>query len=222
MLLNKILSLLFPPKCVLCGKLLADNETDLCHSCRIHTAEFTKSSRKISFVAGWTSLWYYGDVVRDSLLRFKFSNRRSYGTVYGRLLAMKLLSKPLCEYDLLTWVPVSRKRQRQRGYDQVSLIARSLGRELGTPAVCVLRKHRHTPPQSGITDASQRRANILGAYTVEDPTAVRGKRILLVDDIITSGATVSECARTLLTAGAKEVWCVCVATPCDKKKNAGE
>lgn len=211
MILERILNALFPPKCILCEKVLSPNETDLCHSCRADTEVFPKATRKISFVADWTSMWYYNGNVRNSLLRYKFYNRRSYGAVYGRLLAMKLLSKPLCQYDILTWVPVSRQRKRKRGFDQVELIAQAVGQELGTPAVPVLKKIRHNKPQSRLSDPSRRRANVLGAYTVPEPAAIAGKRILLLDDIITTGATVQECSRTLLTAGAKEVYCAAVA-----------
>ena len=98
-----------------------------------------------------------------------------------------------------------------RGYDQAELIAVAVGEELGTPAVPILEKLRHTKTQSSLRDISQRKANVLGAFGVTDPQAVAGKRILLLDDIITTGSTVSECARVLLTAGAKEVSCAAVA-----------
>lgn len=215
---ERLLKLLFPPKCVLCQRVLEDSETDLCRGCRTDTEEFSKASRKISFVAGWTSLWYYSGKVRHSILLYKFYNRRSYGSAYGRLLAMKLSGKPLCKYDILTWVPVSRLRHWLRGYDQVALIAGSAGRELNTPAIPVLKKLRHTKPQSRLPDAAQRRANILGAYAVTDPSVIAGKRVLLLDDIITTGATASECARVLLTAGAKEVYCAAIAAPYPKKE----
>lgn len=156
-------------------------------------------------------MWYYNGNVRHSMLLYKFYNRRSYGSIYGRLLAAKLRSEPLCDYDILTWVPVSRRRYYFRGYDQVELIALSAGTQLGTPAMATLRKVRHTKPQSRLSDISQRKANVLGAFAVIDPAAVAGKRILLLDDIITTGSTVSECARVLLTAGAKEVHCAAVA-----------
>ena len=75
----------------------------------------------------------------------------------------------------------------------------------------LLRKIRNAPPQSGISGDAARRANVLGAYRVTDPDALRDKRILLLDDVITTGATASECARVLLTAGAKSVNCAAVA-----------
>lgn len=218
MSLDRLFNILFPPKCLLCQKPLSDQETDLCHNCRSETEDYPTPKHKISFVAGWSAMWYYNDKVRHSLLLYKFYNRRSYGAKYGRLLAMRLHSKPLCSYDILTWVPVSSRRKWRRGYDQVELIAESFGQESGIPAISVLKKVRNTKPQSRLPDVSHRKANVLGAFTVPDPAKIRGKRILLIDDIITTGSTVSECARTLLTAGAKEVYCAAVAANKEKRR----
>ena len=206
-----ILHLLFPPRCVLCGRTLEKNETDFCRNCRINAPEYPDSKRRIQFLDSFTAVWYYEDNVRRSLLRFKFHGARSYASVYGRQLAMKLDREHPEGFDVLTWVPVSRLRRFRRGYDQVELIARSVGRELGLTPVPVLQKIRHNPPQSGIQDASIRRANVLGAYRLKDPSQVRGKRILLLDDILTTGSTAGECARMLRMAGAKEVHCAAVA-----------
>ena len=216
-MLERLLNLLFPPKCILCSRFLKKQETDFCNSCRKDAPEFSSSKIRFPFVARWTALWYYKDNVRKSLLRYKFSNRRSYGAGYGRLLAMKL-SRETWEYDILTWVPIGKRRLRRRGYDQVELLAKAVASELVIQPVRVLNKIRNTPPQSGIRGASQRRANILGAYRVIDPAAITGKRILLLDDIITTGATASECARTLLLGGAKEVYVAAVATASQDKK----
>ena len=130
---------------------------------------------------------------------------------YGRMLAMRIHQEYPDGFDLITWVPVSRLRRLTRGYDQVELLANATGRELGQPPVSTLRKIRHNRPQSGITGQAKRRANVLGAYRVICPQEVCGKRILLLDDVITTGATAGECARVLLTAGAKEVHCGCLA-----------
>ena len=124
---------------------------------------------------------------------------------------MRLLELYPEGFDVLTWVPVSPWRRFTRGYDQVELLAAAVGAELGMEPVRTLRKIRNNPPQSGITGLAQRRANVLGVYRIADPELVRGKRILLLDDIITTGATAGECARVLLTAGAKEVHCGCIA-----------
>lgn len=211
--------LFYPPKCVLCDRLLDKEETDLCHDCRQKAPEFKKGKFKISFVARWTAVWYYKDDVRTSLLRYKFQRRPHYAAAYGRLLAMKLQEAGFDDFDVLTWVPISFRRRWKRGFDQVALIARATARELDCKAVPTLRKIRHNKPQSTKADPSQRRANVLGAYRVKDPALVAGKRILLLDDIITSGATVSECAKTLTIAGAGEVCCAAMAAANDQKSN---
>lgn len=217
-MLQRLIDLLFPPKCVLCHGLLAKNETDLCHKCRKDAPEFTKSKRKIPFVAHWTGIWYYKDAVRDSIHRFKFGNARHYARPYAQLLAMQLQQEDLDSFDLLSWVPVSRRRRLKRGYDQGQLLAQALGKELGIKPVRVLTKKRNTPPQSGILGDAQRRANVLGAYRVQDLQLIRGKRILLLDDVVTTGATASECAKTLLIAGGKEVCLAAVAVALHDKK----
>lgn len=218
-LLDALANLLFPPKCVLCRELLPREQTDLCRACRLEVPMATVGKEKHPYLAGWTAVWYYDGVVRQSLLRFKFSGARSYAGAYGRMLAMKLTRDFPEGFDLLTWVPVSKRRRFRRGYDQVALLAASVGRELGMKPIPTLRKRRNNPPQSGIHGQAQRRANVLGAYVVRDGEAVAGKRILLLDDIITTGATAGECARMLLTAGAKEVTCAAVAAARYHAKN---
>lgn len=218
-MLNRLSWLLFPSKCVLCKKLLLPEETDLCHSCREHMPVFSKEKINFSFIARWTAVWYYKDDVRASLLRYKFYHRRSYVSCYARLLAMQLQKENLHQPDLLVWVPISFRRKLKRGFDQVELLAAAVAAELGIPAVPALKKIRHTPPQSGLKSAAERRANVLGAYRVIRPEAVAGKQVLLLDDIITTGATVSECARVLVLAGADKITCAALAVaPHDTKR----
>lgn len=164
-------------------------------------------------------MWYYKENVRYGILRFKFMKRRSYAQAYGRYLAMKLMTAGLTDFDVLTWVTTGRQRVRKRGYDQAELITRATAKELGVQAVQTLKKIRNVPPQSSLPTAAARRANILGAYKVTDPALVTNKRILLLDDIITTGATASECAKTLLTAGAKEILFAAVAVASHNMKN---
>ena len=217
-MLHKLWQLLFPPRCILCRKPLQKEETDLCHHCREHAPEVTKEKFKYSFVARWCAIWYYKDDVRNSILRYKFGNRQIYADVYGRLLAMKLQRCNMDDFDVLTWVPVSFWRRKKRGFDQTELVTYVVAQELGVPAVRTLKKIRHTPPQSGIASAAARRANVLNAYRVINPALVQDKRILLLDDILTTGATASECAKTLSFSGAAQVniGVVAVAPHADK------
>lgn len=206
-----MLSFLFPPKCVLCKNLLSNKETDLCHHCRKNVPPLPSTKRTIPFVAQWTAMWYYKDTVRKSIQRFKFYNGRSNAVAYGRLLSFKLLEKYPDLPDMITWVPISSLRRFSRGYDQAQLLAEAIGKELGIPVISTLKKIRHTHPQSTLADAAQRRANVLGAYKVKNPNAIAGKHILLVDDVITTGATASECAKMLLTGGVAQVHFAAIA-----------
>lgn len=208
---TKFFNILYPPKCILCRKILGKGETDLCADCRKHAPEFIKSKRNIPFVARWTALWYYREDVKRSIHRFKFYNSRYYAASYGRLLGMRILKDYPDGFDVITWVPVGFLRKLGRGYDQSHLLAKAVAEELGYAPVQLLKKIRNTPPQSGIHGAAQRRANISGAYRVVNQDQLEGKRILLLDDVITTGATCSECSRMLMTAGAKEVSCAAVA-----------
>ena len=215
---NRVNALLFPPKCVLCGKVLESNELDLCRKCRVDAPECTAKGTKLPFVDSWLAVWHYEGLVRRSLLRYKFYGKRHYALSYGRLLAMKLQREREDAFDLITWVPISRWRKLRRGYDQVELLAQGVCAELGTEPVQCLKKIRHNRAQSGIVGQAHRRANVLGVYDVVDKERFQGKRVLLLDDIITTGATVSECARVLLTAGAKEVHCAAMAAANHNKK----
>ena len=206
-----LLKLLFPPRCVLCRQLLKKEETDLCGNCRVEAPGYPHTKRNLQFLDSFAAVWYYESNVRRSLLRYKFRGARNYAPAYGRLLAMKLQQEYPEGFDVLTWVPVSRLRRLRRGYDQVELLARAVGRELGMAPACTLKKIRHNRQQSRIQDPARRRANVLGAYRVISPETVRGKRILILDDILTTGATVGEAGRMLRTHGAKEVHCAALA-----------
>ena len=206
-----LMELLFPSKCVLCRQLLKTGETDLCGSCRADAPEYPNRKIKLQFLDSFAAVWYYEGNVRASLLRYKFHNARSYSASYGRILAMKLLREYPDGFDVLTWVPVSRLRKLRRGYDQVELLAKAVGKELGMTPVPTLKKIRNNRPQSRLKGAEARRANVLGAYRILENTDVKGKRVALLDDILTTGATAGECARVLLSAGAKEVHCAAMA-----------
>lgn len=203
--------LLFPPKCVLCGSVLKDGEQDLCKVCRVEAPLFPNRKRKLQFLDSFAAVWYYEKNIRRSLLRFKFYGKRSYAKSYGRLLAMELLNEHPDGFDILTWVPISPLRKLRRGYDQVELIAKAVGTELGVEPVPLLKKIRSNPPQARISGEARRRANVLGVYALREDAAVHGKKIVLLDDILTTGATMGEAARVLLTAGAKEIHGAAVA-----------
>ena len=211
-LLEYLKHFLFPPKCILCGKVLENDETDLCCQCRMTAPEHPQGNLKLQFIDSTAAVWYYRGTVRKSLHRFKFRRARHLAEPYGRMLAMKVMSCDMAQAELVTWVPISSLRKLFRGYDQDELLAKVVARELGLPCLPLLKKVRHNRAQSRIVGFAQRRANVMGVYQIRNLEEISGARILLVDDILTTGATVGECARMLLTAGAKEIYCAVVAS----------
>ena len=208
-----LLDLLFPPRCVFCGKLLATGERDFCARCQreLPWLEGPAAEQTGEFFSLCAAPLRYQGVVRDSIRRYKFKGRQGYHKAYGKLVAQCVHDHLAGKYDLITWVPLSEKRKRERGYDQAFLLASAAALELGDVAVETLRKSRHTDAQSGLEGEAERRANVLGAYTAVDPELVAGRRILLIDDVVTTGSTFSECARVLRTMGAKDVVCAALA-----------
>ena len=204
-----LLELIFPSRCVLCYD-FTENRDKMCADCLKELTEIRKVERKIPFARKTFALWHYEGHVRNSILRFKFGRKRHYARFYGEALASRLLREDI-PVDVITWIPVSRLRRFKRGYDQVQLIAQVVSQFTGIPCRRCLRKVKNNPPQSGIVGEAQRRANVLGVYRAAGVEHFRDKRVLLLDDIITTGATISEGTKVLLTAGAKEVYCAAVA-----------
>ena len=117
------------------------------------------------------------------------------------------------DYDLVTFAPTNPGTQRRRGYNQAELLARAVAQRLALPCVPTLKKNRATQAMHGLTPA-QRRDNVRDAYVLTVPGEVLlGKRVLLVDDILTTGATLSECGRALKAGGAAFVAGLCAASP---------
>ena len=204
------LNLLYPPKCPFCEKVL--DRPGTCPACdaAVPRTGAEHSLRKLdSGLLCAAPLWYEG-MVRDALLRLKFNGRASSAVPLGAFAAECAAEHFSGEFDVVTWTPVSRKRLKKRGYDQAELLARSICRRWDTRPVRLLWKIKDNPAQSGLESAAQRRENVQGVYKAA-PEA-RGKRILLVDDICTTGSTLTACAQTLFDAGAACVFCICVAS----------
>lgn len=207
------LDLLFPPHCVFCKKILKKGESDFCENCgaNLPTCEGRDAIQEGEYYSKCISPLYYQDKVRDSLLRYKFKSAKGYVGCYGRILAHCIQENLQGKYDLITWIPISEKRYKKRGYDQSMILALATALELDDVAVETIRKIRHNIAQSSLGEKDERKANVSGAYTVTDTELIEDKRILLIDDIVTTGATLSECARILLLSGAREVMCATIA-----------
>ena len=210
---ERILDLLFPPKCPFCRRVLDDPRAPVCPRCQTTLPWLTgqRARRKVEFAQGCVSPLAYRGTVPDAIRRYKFSGLRNYARPFGLLTAQCVRDQLEQLPQAVTWAPLSRKRLRERGYDQARLMAGQVGEALGLEVIPALAKIRDTPPQSDLEEESARRANASGAYALLPGARVEGKSLLLVDDVVTSGATMGECCRVLLMAGAREVWCAALA-----------
>jgi len=207
-----MLDLLFPPKCVFCAKVLGTGEEGWCSKCveSLPWADNCGRQEGESFDLCISPLYYRG-AVRKSILRFKFRGATAHAEVYGRILADCIRANPSLGYDVISWVPLSDKRERSRGYDQAMLLALATALELGDVAVETLEKPMDVQAQSELGGKQERCANISGAYVALDEELIDGKCVLLVDDVVTTGSTLDECAKVLLSAGATRVVCASLA-----------
>ena len=208
--LDAILDLFYPRRCVFCRR-LTRGEDRICPLCARSLPETkTAACQHFPQLEKCCSPLFYVDDVRSSLLRYKFGGASFYADVYGEYL-LKCIDENAISCDSITWVPLSRRRLRRRGYDQARLLAESLAERSGHPCQMLLRKVRNNPAQSRTGSAEKRKKNVQGVYEALDGIELKGKRILLVDDIVTTGATLSECARVLKAAGAAQVRAVTLA-----------
>lgn len=208
---EQLLNLLFPPKCPFCRRIL--DSPGVCDTCRKElpwTEEHEAVREGTDSLRCAAPLWYEGKV-REAILRLKFYAAAATAETLGALMAQCAAEHLSGEFDLITWVPVSRKRRWKRGYDQAELLARAVCRAWGVKPVALLRKTMNNPAQSGLKEDAARRANVLGVYEMRPGAEVSGRRVLLIDDVCTTGATLTECSKVLREAGADAVVCACVA-----------
>ena len=211
-ILDLIAHLLYPWKCVFCESVLKD--TNICHECekKLPYTVGDSAMQKFPFIDKCVSPLYYKDKVRASVHRYKFGGCSAYSRRYAALMSDCVENNLDCRsIDVISWIPLSKKRLRQRGYDQARLLAEEIAAKTGLPCRQLLQKVKNNSAQSLTRDAKQRRENVAGVYALDDGADVSGLRILLVDDVVTTGATMSEAARILRKAGAKSVFGVTLA-----------
>ena len=206
---NDLLRLIFPQRCVLCNQILL-SDSPLCEDCR-------KGNPRLSILretacSSCVAPYAYEGAVRESIIRFKFNGSREYASFYGCAMAEAFREqKPDFLPDMLVAVPLSKKRLKKRGYNQAELLANAMAKHFSAPVISCLGK-RDSHSQQHFLDKAKRRENVKGIYCFTGKVPVKEKRILLVDDIVTTGATLDECASVLYRHGAKAVVCAAAAS----------
>lgn len=212
-IISALLDLIYPPKCPFCERVLEKHEDGLCDRCQRELPWITgeEPERTVEFCAASLSPLWYREKTVDGVHRYKYLKRSTYALLFGTLMAQCVHDRLSGTVDLVTWVPLSDKRKRERGFDQAQLLAERTAEVLQVPVARTLEKWHHTSAQALLDDPAARRANVRGVYRVPEDCAVAGKHILLVDDVTTTGATLSECAACLLAAGASYVTALTLA-----------
>jgi ComF family protein len=174
----------------------------LCGRCRKRRPVFSYARSAVS----------YGELAREALHAFKFGGCRALAAPLGDLLAgLGVASLPEASPHILVPVPLHPAREQERGFNQSLLLARRLGHAWGLPVRAdILARTIATPPQAEL-DAQARRANVRGAFAVRRPELVAGRHVIVVDDVFTTGSTVTACAETLRRGGARTVGALTVA-----------
>lgn len=210
---NLLLDLLFPPRCAFCGKLL-DTSAGICPDCEA-SLPYREEENIVSMIGENRYLcartFYYEDMVQAGIKALKFGKKSWRAGVFAGYIAQTAAEQFPGGFDAVTFVPVSLRRNFQRGFDQGRLLAVGTAGTWGHKAEPVLRKIRHTRAQSSLHDPGARKQNVRDAYRVPDPGKVRGRRFLLIDDVCTTGSTLSAAADALMEAGAAGVVCAVLA-----------
>lgn len=210
--LEKILTFFYPKRCLLCGRAGAVNEDELCADCAklqpdIRVRFFTLHAGRRDYTLECRAPQRYKEPFRSSLWRFKFKNGTNLAKPLAKLMLPAIDKNRV--WDCIVPVPISRERLKQRGYDQSVLLAKEVSKLTGIPCrTDILEKTKHNRTQHNLS-AKEREANVRGAYRAEGAARLR---ILLLDDIVTTGATAVECAKVLYRNGADYVGCVSCAT----------
>jgi ComF family protein len=214
-IIQQLIEFITPGECLNCGKegaLLCQNclpvsiitKRPTCYRCNklSETGKTCSSCRSSSKLAGVTVASHYDGAIKELITALKYGHQRSAATISANLITPLLSTE---DFDVVTAVPTS--PQRRRGYNQAALIAKAVARDLCLPYRETLARTRNIH-QVGAA-RQQRLEQVKGIF--RSTKDVFGQRVLIIDDVLTTGATMAECARELKTAGAKRVWGAVVA-----------
>lgn len=230
-LFKGLLRTLCPQRCAYCGRVVSVNtyacedcekvlpriSGEICVSCGREKAECSCNGEK--YYGSVVAPLYYEGVVRKGIHQFKFRNWYQHSAAYGIEMANAVSERfPDKHFDFVIPIPMTKKSLNKRGYNQVEILADVLSQKLGIECrKDILTKIYETDKQHTISHLL-RKGNLTGVFDVSNPEFVKGKKILLCDDISTSGETFNECAKMLWLFDAEEVCCVCFALTKPRKR----
>lgn len=190
-----------PPFCMKCGKTIGDETEEYCRDCIAIPKHYTKGFPVFAYVGG----------IKEALYSFKYKNQREYADFFAECICAQYGDEiRTLQIDGLVSVPVHPSKKRARGYNQAEVLAKALGKQLELPVYpSYLKRVVNTNPQKELNDKT-RMKNLKNAFKIGE-NAIKLKKVLLVDDIYTSGATIEACTRVLLEADVEEVYYTCVA-----------
>lgn len=205
-MLEFVLNFLFPPACVVCGKI---DKNWLCPKCKTRVERLEKSCEVEIQNKKYEKLLYifkYESLIRKLVLGYKFSNKAYINNFFANIIVNnKKTFNLLQKYDMIIPVPMHKKKMQKRGYNQTELISEKIALKLGVEnRPDILEKVVNTTTQSKL-GGKARQTNIQHAFFIKNDIDVENKKIILLDDIYTTGATSEECSRVLKDAGAKEI-----------------
>lgn len=203
-----IINLLFPNKCPYCSDIIEYNQF-ACENCK---SKFPKEIYFTYAKGGYKCVtpFIYKDIYKKAVHQFKFKNCGSYARQLSYPLSESIIKNYVDEsFDFVTCVPMHKKSLKKRGYNQAELLAKECAERLNLPYAETLIKFKENQPQHTLPTA-QKAENVKGVYKITDKMLVKGKRILIIDDIITTGHTLGECAKILAEAESKQISCAAI------------
>ena len=216
---HRLLNLISPDACVVCGARLGIEEEVLCTSCNLHlprtffAAQGTDNPMARRFwgripIERAAALFYYeaGSEVSRIIHQLKYNDRPEIGEVMGHMAAEEFAADGFFEgIDFIIPVPLARKRQRQRGYNQSEAVARGVAAVTGLPIVCNAVERISFKESQTHKSLRERMENVEDAFRLTGKTSLQNCHVLMVDDIVTSGATICSCVKPMLAAGGLRV-----------------
>ncbi len=202
-----IINIIYPNVCGFCDKICRD---DICIKCMSKLNREKECKKHIYLTKNFSThmhIFRYDDCIRDSIIKYKFASKPYKCKAFVNFI---IKDKKICgflkKYDIIIPVPISKQHKLKRGYNQSELIMKELKKHIENIEVCtdVLYKIKNTPAQSSL-NKEQRKNNLINAYKVKNNEKILNKKILLFDDIFTTGSTVDECSRVLKNSGAYDV-----------------